>query len=128
MAECIDSLSDSLASLSAGSDDLDIDERLKELGLDDSARAKLLQIEYEYESIFSWKIKKLTGTTENLMLNRIDKAREECELIVDQGNVFNLNRYIVCTRISNNTFVLIEAQKQFISHMPKVGKNSLRPD
>lgn len=92
MAECIDSLSDSMASLSASSGDTDVDKHLKELKLDSSVRAKLLQIENAFESIFSWEVKKITGTNQNLMMNLIDKVQEKCEMVIDKENVFNLNR------------------------------------
>lgn len=67
--------------------------RLKELGLDDNARAKLNEIENDYESIFSWDIKRLTGISQNLMSEVIDVAREKLEIIMVKDNVFNLNRF-----------------------------------
>lgn len=81
-----------MATLSTSISDVDVNEHLKELGLADEARAKLLQIENNYEGIFSWEVKKLTGINQNLMMNLIDKIREECDLVVDKENAFNLNR------------------------------------
>lgn len=53
------------------------DDCWRELGLDDEIRSKLIKIENEYESIFSWDIQRLTGVNRNLMMNLIDKVREQ---------------------------------------------------
>jgi hypothetical protein len=92
MAECIDSLSNTMASLSASNGNTDVGKHSKEHELDNNVRAKLLQIENLYESIFSWEVKKLTGTNQNLMLNLIDKIQDKCKMIVDKENVFNSKR------------------------------------
>lgn len=65
---------------------------LEELKMDDNTQKKLNKIKTDYESIFSWDIKQLTGINQNLMLNLIDRIKEKCEMIVDKDNAFNLNR------------------------------------
>jgi len=72
------------------------DNRWKELGLDDNIRTQLRKIENDYESIFSWNIKQLTGANQNLMTNLIDNIRGQLEIITvmdSNGDKFKLTRY-----------------------------------
>jgi len=75
---------------------LTIDEnRWEKLGLDDNIRTQLLKIENDYESIFSWKIKQLTGANQNLKANLIDNIRGQLNIFTamfDSDDKFNLNR------------------------------------
>jgi len=57
------------------------DNRWKELGLDDNTRTQLRKIESDYESIFSWNIKRLTGAYQNIMTNLFDNVRGQLEVI-----------------------------------------------
>lgn len=86
MASQPDDLSDVMSTLS-------VNNPLIELELSDQVQSNLSIIENDYETIFSWNIKQQTGTCQNLMLNFIDKIREKYEMIIDEDNVFNLNRY-----------------------------------
>lgn len=87
MAKCsVDEMSDTMCALSVN------EECLPKLELDDDVLTKLEQIKNDYESIFSWDIKQRTGMRQNLMMNLIDRTRENCEIIVDKDNVFNLNK------------------------------------
>jgi len=90
MAAYDDHLTDEMAELSV------CDDRWKELGLDDTIRTQLVKIENDYESVFSWGIRRLTGDNQNRMLILVDKVREKQEMIIDvngcKDNEFNLNR------------------------------------
>lgn len=78
-------LSNSMGALSVD------DDRWKELELDENIRTQLYEIENDYDSIFSWDIRRLIGNGQNLMMNLVHKVREEQELIVDNNDEFNLN-------------------------------------
>lgn len=71
---------------------IDNDVRLKQLGLNNDQRSKLKEILNGYDSIFSWDIKQLTGNSQNLMANLVDKMREKCEMILLKDDEFNLNK------------------------------------
>lgn len=71
---------------------IDNDACLKQLGLNDDQQSKLKEIVNDYESIFSWDIKRLTGNSQNLMVNHVDKIREKCEMILCKDDEFNLNK------------------------------------
>jgi len=90
MAVCYENdLSDVMGALSIDAN------RWEELGLDDKIRTQLIKIENDYESIFSWSIKKLTGVNQNVMTNLIDDVRGQLEVITvmfDKDDKFNLNR------------------------------------
>lgn len=68
------------------------DVHLKQLGLSDYQRSKLKEIVNDYDSIFSWDIKQLTGNSQNLMANLVNKMREKCEMIFHKDDEFNLNK------------------------------------
>jgi len=75
---------------------LSVDDRVRSngLGLDGDARAKKLnEIENDYESIFSWNVKRLTGISQNLMADLIDVAREKMEIVAVEDGVFSFNRF-----------------------------------
>lgn len=73
------------------------DDCWRELGLDDEIRSKLIKIENEYESIFSWDIQRLTGVNRNLMMNLIDKVREQKSIstgmTANKDDEFNFIRF-----------------------------------
>lgn len=69
--------------------------RFKELGLDEKTRAKLNKIVDDYESIFSWDIKRLTGISQNRMADLVNVVQEKYELIAVKDNVFNINRLAI---------------------------------
>ncbi|XP_060836483.1 uncharacterized protein LOC132919152 [Rhopalosiphum padi] len=93
MAGCVEHLSNEVGTLS-------INDHWNELGLDESHRTQLKEIENDYESIFSWNIQQLTGWNQNLMINLIEKVREKLEMIIDKKDEYNLNRFclqlVVC--------------------------------
>lgn len=80
---------DAMAALSVN------DDLWKELGLNDIIQTQLIKIENDYESIFSWGIQRLTGVSQNLRSNLVDKVRGKQEMItgMDSGknDEFNLN-------------------------------------
>lgn len=89
MAVNDDHSTDAMAALSVN------DDCWKELELDDIVQTQLIKIENDYESIFSWDIKRLTGYSQNRMLNLVDKVRGKQEVITyfnGYKDVFNLNR------------------------------------
>jgi len=61
-----------------------------EYGLDQ--RKKLREIETNYESVFSWEIKRLIGDNENLMTNILQKVTEKYELHTINTGPYDLNR------------------------------------
>ncbi|KAL4141617.1 hypothetical protein QTP88_004228 [Uroleucon formosanum] len=90
MAVNDDHSTDAMAALSVN------DDCWKELELDDIVQTQLIKIENDYESIFSWDIKRLTGYSQNRMLNLVDKVRGKQEVITyfnGYKDVFNLNRF-----------------------------------
>lgn len=91
MAECVDDLSKSMAVLFTGDDD----DHLKELGLADDTRAQLRQMKNDYESIFSWDIKRRSDFKGNLLNDHIDFIREKYEIHIAyyETDVFDLHRY-----------------------------------
>ncbi|CAI6343167.1 unnamed protein product [Macrosiphum euphorbiae] len=82
---------DAMAALSVN------DDLWKELGLDDIIQTQLIKIENDYESIFSWDIQRLTGVSQNLRLNLVDKVREKQEMLTGmdscKNDEFNLNKF-----------------------------------
>lgn len=60
--------------------------------LDDATRTASKELEQNYESIFFWKIKELTGDSQNLLLNVIYNVKEKYDMIVDKENAFNLTK------------------------------------
>lgn len=71
---------------------IDNDVHLKQLGLNNDQLSKLKEIVNDYDSIFSWDIKRLTGNSQNLMANLIDKMREKCEMLLHKDDEFYLNK------------------------------------
>lgn len=71
---------------------VDDDVRLKRLGLNNDQQSKLKEIANNYESIFSWDIKRLTGNSQNLIMNLKDKIKEKCKMILHKEDEFNFNK------------------------------------
>lgn len=82
----------------------DLTNAISSLSVDEMTR-----ISNEYETIFSWDIKKQTGDCGNLMLNLIDKIREKYDIILDKDNAFSLNRSLVVILIKTygNNIILL---------------------
>lgn len=99
MAEYVDNMSDAMGALSFN------DDHWNELGLDDSIRTQLNKIENNYESVFSWDIKRLTGIKQNLMMDLVEKIREKQELIIDKDDEFNLNRFYLQLIVSYELYI-----------------------
>lgn len=90
MAGCVDDLSKSMGVLFTG----DGDDHLKELGLTDAKCAKLREIENDYESVFSWDVKKLTNFKSTLLIDHIDHIQEKYEMhiVCYNNDVIDLKR------------------------------------
>ncbi|XP_060878757.1 uncharacterized protein LOC132951078 isoform X2 [Metopolophium dirhodum] len=102
------------------------DNRWKELGLDDNIRTQLRKIENDYESIFSWNIKRLTGANQNLMTNLVNNIRGRLEIITvmdGKDDTFKLTRFysqlVVCYELYNiksykESYLEIESVVKFL--------------
>ncbi|XP_016657447.1 uncharacterized protein LOC100571226 [Acyrthosiphon pisum] len=113
-------LSDTMGALSVD------DNRWKELGLYDNIRTQLRKIENDYESIFSWNIKQLTGVNQNLMTNLVDNVRGGLEIITvmdGKDDKFKLIRFysqlVICYELYNSksykeSYLEIESVVKFL--------------
>lgn len=91
MNKCTVDLSDEMSVLSFN----DENDHFEKLCLDDNVQTQLMKIKNDYETVFSWNIKQLTGANnQNLMLNLVDKIRDKFDMIIGTDNEFNINKYV----------------------------------
>lgn len=65
----------------------------RERPVGDATRSKLQdEIANNYETVFSWRIKELTGVPSNIMKDMLSSLREKRDLIVNNDRTFSFKR------------------------------------